>query len=165
MSVRECQRCKGVTKQGRRCTRTTCLYAKYCFQHAQKTKALAVKQSTIAGAGKGLFAATDLPRGTSLPYKGELMTQRELDQRYGRDELAEYVVGYGRGRNIRYVDARSTQSCLARYANDVHGTNLRPNAVFRDPPRGQRWPLLVLTRAVRRGEEILTRYLGRYWEN
>lgn len=140
------------------------MYSKYCFQHTKKKKGLAIKDSTIRNAGKGLFAARDLPRGTRLPYKGELLSVAEINRRYPGQTLGEYVLCFGRGRGRRCVDARSTQAGLGRYANDVRGTQLRPNAEFRDPRRGETWPALYLTRAVRAGEEILVSYGDEYWE-
>lgn len=163
MSTRECVRCAGRKRDGGRCSRRTCLYSKYCFQHAQKKKHLSIKNSTIPRAGKGLFAAADLPRGTRIPYKGEMMTRQQVDERYPGDELGEYVLCFGRGRNQRCVDARSTQSGLGRYANDNRGTRYRANARFQDPGRRERWPQIVLTRAVRKGEEIFVAYGGDYW--
>lgn len=163
-SIRECQQCQGTTRAGRRCSRSTCMYYKFCFQHAQNRTGLAVKNSLIPRAGKGLFAVRNFPRGTTFKYKGEILTARERDARYPGDMLGEYVLCYGRGRGRRCVDARSTQSCLARYANDARGTRFRHNAEFVDPARGERWPLLRLTRDVQAGEEILVFYSDEYWE-
>ena len=53
---RECSRCQASTASGGQCKNSTCERFPYCWVHLKQIDGLAVKPSTIAGAGKGLFA-------------------------------------------------------------------------------------------------------------
>lgn len=163
----ECTRCRGHTRNGRRCMRTTCLYAKYCWQHTAKKKGFRIATSTIQGAGKGLIARKALRAGTRISYRGERMTPQAVDQRYPGNTLATYVYCFDNprhGNRRECVDARSTQAGLGRWVNDPHGTRKRPNAIWVHPTDTDPWPALMLTRDIRSGEEILAEYGDEYWD-
>ena len=49
-------------KTGERCKRTTCRYAPFCAAH----RAFAVDESTLPGAGKGIFASRPLRRSGTI---------------------------------------------------------------------------------------------------
>ena len=118
MSVRDCVRCFAQTKKGRRCKRTTCAYSKFCYAHTKQLFGLYLGQSSIPGSGKGLFTAKEIPPKTRIAkYTGVVMTQAEND-----DNPSGYAVAIPRG---KVIDAASTQSGIARYANDCRGDNRR----------------------------------------
>ena len=57
-----CPQCTAKTKTGERCKRTTCLYAPFCAAH----RAFTIDESTLPGAGKGIFASRPLKRSDTI---------------------------------------------------------------------------------------------------
>lgn len=159
-TVTDCTQCKSRLTSGKRCKRTTCLYSDYCWQHGRKTQGLAIKSSTIAGAGKGLFAARDLPKGFLIPYEGILMSKKEVDRKYPGDVTAQYVVCASKK---TCYDASSTQAGYGRWANHA---SKGPNAQWfkkRDTSSGILKIYIKLKRDVPKGTEILVDYGDDYW--
>ena len=128
-----------------------------------KSAKFEVRRSQVPNAGMGLFARRELPRGTKLKYRGQLMTSQQVEEKYPGDVLAPYTLSFKRFGHVFFVDASETPQHLARYANDSHGTLFIPNAVFRDPDPGRLWPCLYLTRSVKPGEEIFADYGRVFW--
>ena len=159
---RDCQRCIARKADGRRCSRTTCLYSELCWQHAGRDLGLKIAPSTIPGAGRGLFATRDLPRNYAIRYGRPIdrLTRAEIHARYPNNQVATY----GLCSANRCVDGRSTQSGLARWVNAPRGTNRRSNSALTMLNTNNPWAArATLTRAVRQGEEILTNYGAAYW--
>ncbi|HEU4903732.1 MAG TPA: SET domain-containing protein-lysine N-methyltransferase, partial [Flavisolibacter sp.] len=78
-------------------------------------KHLFVDESTIPGAGKGLFTSIDIPKGTRIvEYKGRRTTWKDV-----KNDSTNYYI-YTINRN-NVIDAQKTLSALARYANDARG--------------------------------------------
>lgn len=96
--VLKCQRCTATTaNNGRRCSRTTCIGAPYCWSHLRSVGHLRIKPSTIPGGGKGLYVDSSRLRNPVfktgdliVPYYGEVITEAELDRRYG---TGDHVTG------------------------------------------------------------------------
>ena len=111
MSVRECDRCHGINVSGARCGRRTCKTGTLCYQHLSKQVGLAVRPSTVPGAGQGLFTTRPITAAKKriIAYTGELLTKPQVDARYG-EGVGSYVLQTRQG----YLDARSTQSSVAR---------------------------------------------------
>ena len=57
-----CPQCTAKTKTGERCKRTTCRYAPFCAAH----RAFTIDESTLPGAGKGIFASRPLKRSDTI---------------------------------------------------------------------------------------------------
>jgi SET domain-containing protein len=118
---------------------------------------LAVRTSTIPNSGKGLFVTKDFGTGKRLcKYVGEKISDATLKERYG-NEMAPYVL-YLSSTNL--VDARSTQSCIARYINSA----TKPGQISRKTNArllASGW--VVSTRNIKKGEEILMAYGKAYW--
>lgn len=153
-----------IRRHDRNCSRKTCKYGPYCWQHTRSKYNVAVRKSTIPNAGSGLFAIESFNEGAKIcPYTGELLTKEEVDARYGDDEnVAEYVYRISKKRKgPTYIDASKTNACVARYAN--HDEN-RANAEFKDPP-ADKPPIvwIVATKKIRPGEEIFVNYGEEYW--
>ncbi len=177
MSERSCNTCIAAKKTGGKCTRSTCKYGPKCWQHTQIQDGLAVKPSTVPGAGQGLFAKRTFHNNEKIAtYTGERITQRQLDQRYGAGHhtLGEYVIKkYGSGKNSVYIDARKTNSGVARYANDCHGSSQDCNAEFKSAGKSRgknggkakRSVIIKATKNIRPNTEILTSYGNEYWQN
>jgi uncharacterized protein len=163
-TIRDCDQCAGTTATGARCSRRTCKLGRYCFQHLSKEQGLAVKNSTIPGAGQGLFTTKDITipankKRSGVPliqYTGEQLTNAQHDARYGEDERGQYVLRLGPN---RYIDARSTQASVARYANacDRPGHQKPCNARFDVGGK------LVVIKKLKKGQEVLTRYGNDYF--
>ncbi|KAG5187398.1 hypothetical protein JKP88DRAFT_153606, partial [Tribonema minus] len=128
---------------------------------------LKVAPSTIPGAGLGLFSVktievTRAQRAAGvriIKYTGEQLTNEQVNARYGVGPRP-YVLGLRRPAGMN-VDARSTQSSVARYCNagDRPGHGLTCNARFTETG----W--LVATRTIPAGAEIITKYGGGYWRS
>ncbi|MET0392057.1 MAG: SET domain-containing protein-lysine N-methyltransferase, partial [Chitinophagaceae bacterium] len=76
-------------------------------------KQLVVKESTLPGAGKGLFTREFIPKGTRIAeYTGKVTTWKEVQHDEGRNGYIYYMT-----RN-HVIDASKDKKVLARYAND-----------------------------------------------
>ena len=156
MSVRECTQCSAQTKRGTRCTRRTCKYYEYCFQH--QTAGVAVKKSTIPRSGMGLFATKDFKakqKIVSYAPKGKLVT---------RSEYAKNQTNYGIdvGKN-KILDGASTQSGLGRYANACQTGNQRSKQCRANNAKltvntGKQQASIVANRPIKKGQEIFVAY-------
>ena len=126
-SVRLSRVCGAPTAGGSTCRlRTTVDHN--CWIHGVKIKKVRVKPSQIPHAGMGLFAQVRVrpKRGQAPPvafHKGELidhylgddLTKAQLDVRYPPHGSGGTYVR--RIHSNRYLDARETTSCHARFAN------------------------------------------------
>ena len=161
MSVRDCQQCNAMTRYGRRCRRITCLYSSFCFQHTRRLeRALNLKKSHIPGGGTGLYAWNRIPYNTNIAeYTGNEIGIPDPNVHY------PYAVTR---RDGTAVDASSTQSTIARYANDCRPANVAANhcqgnnARLYENNNGRIW--LRSTRAIPAGQEIFVSYGDEYWE-
>jgi len=121
-------------------------------------KELVVKESTLSGAGKGLFTNTFIPKGTRIiEYKGTVTTWNVVKE----DPTNGYIY-YIKPNHV--IDARDHPKSLARYINDAKGlvrvkerTN---NARFRI--EGLRI-FVEATKDIQAGEEIFVDYGAAYW--
>lgn len=87
-----CQQCTAIGSNGRRCKLRTCVSLPYCWIHAKKLLNVAVKTSTIPGAGLGLFTTARIPRGAWVaPLLGEEVDEATVTDRYG-EYNAPYVL-------------------------------------------------------------------------
>ena len=72
---------------------------------------LTVKPSTVPAAGLGLFCARDFEAGDLIsPYKGQLLSRKQLDKRYGINTTAPYAIANRSGKFIDGVMHTSTGS-------------------------------------------------------
>lgn len=159
-SVKECQRCVSTSAaSGQRCKNRTCK-AKRCWQHLKRDKGLRIKQSTIPGAGLGLFATKRIPRNTRIvAYEGEQLSRDQVEERYPGNTIGEYTLC---GSNaVGCKDGRKTNSGAARFANDSRGTSKTNNARFNRA--GQLSLRTTNNRPVQAGAEILVSYGPEYW--
>ena len=161
MSLRECAQCNGQTKKHAQCSRNTCKLGSLCFQHLKAQQGLAVKPSMLAAAGQGLFTTKKLNKNTKVAsYTGDVLTLPQFEQRYGIDGHGPYAIQTGPN---RFIDARSTQSSVARYCNacDKPGSKRPCNCKLTS---GGGHASLKTTKRVRAGAELFTRYGTEYWE-
>ena len=120
-----------------------------------------VRQSTIAGAGLGVFARRRTPAETHLSvYRGERLTPAEYNARYPAHVRPEYVMELSTC--YSYVDASNPQhSNWVRYINaaDHPGAPRDPNVQFRE---GARVYSLI---EILPGQELFVKYSKDYeWD-
>lgn len=122
-------------------------------------KHLFVKESTIPGAGKGLFTKVAIPKGTRVvEYKGRRTTWKEA----GQDPTNYYLYTINRN-NV--IDASRTLSALARYANDAKGfTRVKGstnNSVYVNEGKQA---FIETIKDIPAGSEIFVDYTQDYWK-
>jgi hypothetical protein len=119
------------------------------------SNAISIGESSIKGAGKGVFAAADIPARRVLGwYRGRLLSRAELDAIYDGGR-ATYVLFVGKN---RYVDAVEPElRNWTALMNDTHGTSLRPNCTFTHAGT------VKSLRRIRAGEELFVSYGKAYW--
>jgi SET domain-containing protein len=122
-------------------------------------KYLFVEESTIPGAGKGLFTSIEIPKGTRIvEYKGRRTTWKEV-----KNDSTNYYI-YTINRN-NVIDAQKTLSALARYANDAKGfvriKGLSNNCVYVN--EGNK-AFIESVKNIPAGTEIFVDYTQDYWK-
>ena len=156
------QRCSANNNAGGQCGQRTAV-AHLCWNHLQRDLGLRVRPSTVQGAGRGLFAARELPANHRVPYTGD-----EIELR-AEENGGPYVLETRRGTGI---DAARRNSGLGRWVNDPRGAideQGRPRAANCEftlhTPRGERQRVAAVRtlRPIVRGEELLVRYGSGYW--
>jgi hypothetical protein len=156
------QRCSANTNAGAQCGQRTAV-AHICWNHLRRDLGLRVRKSTIPSAGRGLFAARDLPANHRVAYTGDEIALR-ADENGG-----PYVLETRRGTGI---DAARRNCGLGRWVNDPRGAadeEGRPRAhnceFTLHTPRGERQRVAAVRtlRPVLSGEELLVRYGSSYW--
>ena len=127
----------------------------HCWQHAIREHKLRVKPSGLAGAGKGLFVQSReheanewvfRPGDKIVKYYGDILTEEQVDHRYGEDGTAPYAWSVGGG-NV--VDAACRRG-IAAFAN--HKPQSRANAKL------AKNGYLVATKHIKNGSEIFVSY-------
>jgi hypothetical protein len=120
------------------------------------------KPSTIANAGKGLFAVKKKGQDEDTPvfrpneviskYEGKVVTPERLDELYG-EYTAPYTLEVGRGANRHMIDAACRRG-IASLAN--HKPKSRANAKLTETGN------LVAQKKIYDGQEIFASYGGAY---
>ncbi len=148
----DARRCRGTSRNGQQCRRSTVIGCPFCRDHLKSAKHLEIKPSTIPNAGLGLFAyhpAQDIvfrEGDTIVRYEGEAISRAELQDRYG-DKTAPYAFSLSTNRAIDAAGHRGIGS-LANRAPPAS----RNNATFTSTG------LVKATRNIRHGQEIFLAY-------
>ncbi|MGI8638232.1 MAG: SET domain-containing protein [Segetibacter sp.] len=122
-------------------------------------KYLQVKESSIPGAGKGLFTDQGIRKGARIvEYKGRIRTWKEVE-----NEDENYYIFYVTEDYV--IDASFYKKSPARFINDAKGLNkikgLNNNSQFVIDG----WRVFVeATRDIAEGAEILLSYGKEYWQ-
>jgi len=125
----------------------------FCSQHTREHLGVTVQKSNIPKAGLGLFAEKMFNVDDRIvEYSGEKLTTAQYDRRYDKDAMGSYGIQLSES----YVlDARKSNSGVARYACDYHGSKKKPNAEYVNFG-GRIW--IVATKRIKVADEILTDY-------
>lgn len=151
------ERCVGHNKNGAQCKRATLIGSNYCWTHLRSQFHLRIKDSTIPGAGKGLFADDPTqPAGavvfrkddTLIGYRGEVISKQELDERYGGDYTAPYALQVNRN---TCIDAACVRGVASTADASPNNTNSRFSVHHNTAS-------LKATKNIRNGEEIFVSY-------
>lgn len=122
-------------------------------------KQLEVKESSIPGAGMGLFTNKFIAKGTRIiEYKGRIRTWKEVEY-----EAENYYIFFVSEDHI--IDASRHKKSIARYINDARGLQkkkgLKNNAVFAIDGLKV---FVESTRNIPEGKEIFVGYGKEYWD-
>ena len=124
-------------------------------------KYLEVKESTLPGAGKGLFTKIDIPKGTWIvEYQGEILTWKEVEK------MADYRNGYVFFVfHTHVIDAWKYKKKVARYANDARGLvrikGINNNCEYHVYKRRC---YIKAIRNIKAGSELFVDYGREYWK-
>ncbi|CAE8618552.1 unnamed protein product [Polarella glacialis] len=121
-----------------------------------------VKPSRLPGAGKGLFAAEDLPAGVCLPgpYRGKLLGMEQLSR---LRDFSYCVLLPGSNPKEAALDAKAwRRGNLLRYCNGAKTASQRRSINVKITWQ-RREVHFVTTKAVRCGSEFLVDYGASYW--
>ena len=157
-----CHRCEATNKNGTRCKKNTCKMLPTCHIHSKSLYGVVVKTSTIVNSGLGLFAWKEFKKNDTIaPYAGQLLTKRELDERYGREDkegdVAPYAVQMSRD---KYMDCACERG-LGAYANAKHSRDNNSRYVINNT---NNTVVLKATRKIREGHEIFVSYGVNYFQ-
>jgi len=140
-----------------------CVGSPYCYQHLKSERHLTIKKSTIANAGKGLFAfgpeneVIFKKNETIIRYDGELIDDREVVNRYA-EFTAPYVIEL---KQDEFEDG-ALERGAGSLANQGRKNNARLGVYFKSTPH---YALLKAIKNIYGGEEILVDYGDRYQFN
>ena len=155
--------CKAINKNGTNCKRTTTIGTPYCYTHLLYNKHLKIKQSTIPNAGKGVFAINPkkavgeiiFRRGDTIaPYRGELLTDAELDDRY-----ADYTAPFGLNISKNYNRDGACDRGLGSLINHKPAQNANVKFVANHQ---NKTAFVKATKNIRNGDELFVNYGTNY---
>ena len=160
----KCNKCTAQNRSGRRCNNTVCIGTPVCHVH-RKSLGLGVKvgNSRIPNAGKGLFATKVFKEKETIGYyDGRDTTQAQLDNRYGVDSTAPYVI---KGKDGIYLDSACLRSLMsvANSGTSRVGRILPSNAAFSSKAKRDGTVRVRATKRINVDDEILIWYGEAYF--
>lgn len=126
---------------------------------------LYIAESTLAGAGKGLFTDALIKRGEQIvEYTGDIITWKECERR--NNEMKEGIGAYYFYVSAKKcIDAQYHLDSMARYCNDANGftkiPGIKNNARF-EIIKGK--VFIIASRNLQPGVEIFVPYGKEYWQ-
>jgi SET domain-containing protein len=127
-----------------------------------RTKTLYVEESTILGAGRGLFANRSFREGELICYlKGKLLSNSYVRRKKNWGTRGLYLVDLGE----KTLDTWESNS-LGKFANDAEGLT-KMKGVFNNSEfvrcSNNEMVYIRALRPIKAGEEILVGYGEEYW--
>jgi hypothetical protein len=121
---------------------------------------LVIKNSTLPGAGKGLFTKKFIPKGTRIvEYKGRVTTWKAVEHDHDNAYLFTVHAGH-------VIDAKRSYKALARYANDARGftrvKGITNNCLYYRDENDR--VFLESKQDIPAGSEIFVSYGNDYWK-
>ena len=149
------QRCAAGTKTGQQCRAMT-RHGEYCWVHLAQLHGARIKQSSVPGAGKGLFAARDYKKGEVVArYTGDLVPVGDGEDFDGSAYVLELTQDVA-------IDAARTNTAEGRMINDARGSGKKNNTRF-SCNQTKKTAVLRALKAIRKGEEYFVSYGNAYW--
>ena len=123
-------------------------------------KFLFVKQSTIPGAGLGLFTRRAISKGALIAeYKGKISTWKEAEHINGTNPYILFL------NNNHVIDALPFKRALARFANDANGFHKKRGKVNNASYVSYNKRVYIqATKNIPAKSEILVSYGKEYWD-
>jgi cyclophilin family peptidyl-prolyl cis-trans isomerase len=149
-------RCEFIKKDGERCKLKTIIGTPYCHIHLKYEYHLTIKKSNLQNAGKGLFAFNNkkgindivFKKGDKIiEYKGELISNEELTERYN-NFTAPYALQINKN---EYQDCSCNRG-VGSIANTYPNHNNSTFTIFRNKA------FIKATKNIRNNEEIYVSY-------
>jgi uncharacterized protein len=122
-------------------------------------KQVEIRDSSLPGAGKGLFAKIFIPKNTRIvEYKGKISAWKEVDNN-GDIGYIYYVT------RSHVINAATYPKALARYANDARGIS-RVKGVTNNSEYVEEGLKVYIksNKDIHPGQEILVDYGKEYWD-
>jgi SET domain-containing protein len=121
---------------------------------------LYVGESTIPGAGQGLFTKVFIPKGTRIiQYTGRVSNWEDADHQEGLNAYIYFMS------EEHVIDASKRKKSLGRYANDARGMKkikgLLNNSEYVEEGKKV---YIDATKDIPAGGEVLVSYGKEYWE-
>ena len=152
----QCQSAQG--KSGERCRRRCITGFEFCFLHLQSKLNLKIKDSTLPGAGKGLFAFDRTKEPDDIvfragdkiaQYNGELINAEQLAERYD-GHTAPYAVELSKTQAI--------DSACKRGVGSLGNTNPGGNNATLAISTANKTASIKSTKNIRNGQEVFISY-------
>ena len=121
---------------------------------------LIVRDSTLPGAGKGLFTKIFIPRGTHIiEYRGKITTWKDADHQDGTNSYIYFVT------KNHVIDGLPYENEKARYANDARGlTRVKGITNNCQYIEDELKIFIEAKKDIQAGSEILVDYGKEYWD-
>jgi hypothetical protein len=164
----QCGQCTAQTAQGARCRRRVCEGTDTCWTHRKRDLGLRVARSSIAGAGRGVFATRRLPANTIIArYDGQKLTDAQLDARYGTDaDNGHAPYGLQVTQQGQHVGKTVDAACMRSLGSLINGSRTRGTSNVRYSNRANAdgsINIYTRKRAILPGTELLSWYGTGYW--
>ena len=122
-------------------------------------KQLEVKESTIPGAGLGLFTNLFIAKGTRIvEYKGRMTTWKAVEHDYKNGYIFSIDPNH-------VIDAKTYKKALGRYANDAHGLVRKKGINNNSRYVAEGYKIFIeAVKDIPPASEILVSYGKEYWD-
>lgn len=159
--VVDCKQCEAIANNGNRCRMKTCFSLPFCHIHLSKQYGVRVRNSTIPGAGRGLFATKDFNRNDIIcPIWGKEKSPEQVQNDYGANITPPYVVELTRRKQVdgachKYVG----QMANTQLGADGKSSLRKSNASISVNHRAMPYKLFIkASKPIKAGDEIFVYY-------